>query len=205
MIEITEIAKKRIKALIQDQEDQHEKKIEGIRLIVKGMIPSSEYSLAFVEKGKKELGDVVVEVDGIRLYMEARHQSFLEDVKIDFINNLQQSGFKVENPKVIGPKPTLPASTPNLESPEAKAVKAVIDTEINPAVASHGGFISLVDVKDKTAYIRLGGGCQGCGMADVTLKQGVIVAIKKAVPEIHEVLDVTDHAGGKNPYFSPGK
>jgi Fe-S cluster biogenesis protein NfuA len=65
--------------------------------------------------------------------------------------------------------------------------------------------VALLDVRDNRAYIRLSGGCQGCGMADVTLKQGIEVAIKKAVPEIVEVLDSTDHASGTNPYYQPTK
>jgi len=205
MIQITEIAKKRINVLKQDQETNHGKKIEGLRLMVKSMMPSPEYALAFVEHGKIDPNDLMVEVDGIHLYMESRHANLLEDVKIDFITGLQQTGFKVENPKVIQSKPATPSTPPNLESPQAKAVQRVLDTEINPAVAAHGGYISLVDVKDDIAYIRLGGGCQGCGMANVTMKQGVVVAIKKAIPEIKDVLDVTDHAGGSNPYYSPGK
>jgi Fe/S biogenesis protein NfuA len=205
MIQITEIAKKRITVLKQDQETNHGKKIEGLRLMVKSMSPSPEYALAFVEQGKNDPNDIMVEVDGIPLFMESRHANFLEDVKIDFITGLQQTGFKVENPKVIEPKPATPSTPPNLESPQAKAVQKVLDTEINPAVAAHGGYVSLVDVKEDIAYIRLGGGCQGCGMANVTMKQGVVVAIKKAIPEIKDVLDITDHAGGSNPYYSPGK
>jgi len=84
-------------------------------------------------------------------------------------------------------------------------VQQVLDERINPSVASHGGHIALIDVKADTAYIRLEGGCQGCGMADVTLKQGIEVEIKSAVPAILQVLDVTDHAGGTNPYYSQGK
>jgi Fe-S cluster biogenesis protein NfuA len=72
-------------------------------------------------------------------------------------------------------------------------------------VASHGGHVSLIDVKDKAVYLQLGGGCQGCGMADVTLKQGIEVMIKEAVPEIEEIYDVTDHAGGDNPYYQQSK
>jgi len=94
---------------------------------------------------------------------------------------------------------------PGLDTPEGRAIKQVLDDEINPSVAMHGGHIALVDVQGDTVYIRLEGGCQGCGMADVTLKQGVEVAIKKAVPSINAVLDSTDHAGGDNPYFQPGK
>lgn len=94
---------------------------------------------------------------------------------------------------------------PGLDTPEGRAVKQVLDEQINPSVASHGGHIALVDVQGDTVFIRLEGGCQGCGMADVTLKQGVEVAIKQAVPSINAVLDSTDHAGGQNPYFAPGK
>ena len=92
-----------------------------------------------------------------------------------------------------------------LDTPDGRAIQAVLDERINPAVAGHGGHISLIDVSEDTAFIRLEGGCQGCGMADVTLKQGVEVEIKGAVPSIVAVLDVTDHAGGDNPYYSPGK
>jgi Fe-S cluster biogenesis protein NfuA len=92
-----------------------------------------------------------------------------------------------------------------LDTDEGAGVQRVLDEQINPGVAGHGGHISLVDVADHTVYIRLEGGCQGCGMADVTLKQGVEVAIKNAVPSIVAVLDTTEHADGKNPYFQPGK
>ena len=94
---------------------------------------------------------------------------------------------------------------PGLDTPNGKAVADLLDQQINPAVAAHGGYIALVDVEDDTVYIRLEGGCQGCGMADVTLKQGVEVEIKKAVPSIAHVLDVTDHEGGANPYYQPSK
>ncbi len=94
---------------------------------------------------------------------------------------------------------------PGLETPEGEAILRILDEQVNPAVASHGGHISLVDVQGDTVYIRLEGGCQGCGMADVTLKQGVETAIRREVPTITSVLDVTDHAGGANPYFQPGK
>ena len=94
---------------------------------------------------------------------------------------------------------------PGLSTPEGDAIQQLLDEQINPAVAAHGGHISLVDVQNDTVYIRLEGGCQGCGMADVTLKQGIATEIKRLVPKITSVLDATDHAGGTNPYYQPGK
>ena len=91
------------------------------------------------------------------------------------------------------------------DNPEVVAVHDLLEERVNPAVAAHGGHIALIDVVDHTAYIRLEGGCQGCGMADVTLKQGVEVMILENVPTITAVLDSTDHAGGTNPFFEPGK
>ncbi len=84
-------------------------------------------------------------------------------------------------------------------------VKNLLDQEINPAVAAHGGFFTLLDVKDNNVYVQLGGGCQGCGMADVTLKQGVEQRMREVLPEMASLIDTTDHAAGSNPYYSPGK
>ena len=74
---------------------------------------------------------------------------------------------------------------------------------MNPMVAAHGGVVRLLEVKENSAYLEFGGGCQGCGMIDVTLKQGVEVMIKAQIPEIEAIYDVTDHAEGSNPYYNP--
>jgi Fe-S cluster biogenesis protein NfuA len=80
-------------------------------------------------------------------------------------------------------------------------VQYLIDQQINPGVAAHAGFVELIDVRDDTVYLRLGGGCQGCGAADFTLRQGIESVIRREVPEIRRVLDITDHAAGENPYL----
>ena len=84
-------------------------------------------------------------------------------------------------------------------------VQELIDTMINPAVAGHGGFVELIDGQDNRVYLQMGGGCQGCGAADVTLKSGIERLIKEEIPEVAEVLDTTDHSSGTNPYYSAGK
>ena len=102
-----------------------------------------------------------------------------------------------------GPPPPIPAG--GLDTDVARRITAVLDREVNPNIASHGGHAELAAVEGAIAYLRLGGGCQGCGMATVTLSQGIEVAITEAVSEIDRVVDVTDHASGTNPYFEPAK
>ena len=85
------------------------------------------------------------------------------------------------------------------------AIRDLLDREINPAVAAHGGFVELIEVKRNAVFLRLGGGCQGCGAADVTLKQGIEKAIRALAPAVGEILDTTDHAAGRNPYYAPAK
>jgi len=103
-----------------------------------------------------------------------------------------------------------PISDSFLESlPPADQIRTRIEElfarEINPSIAAHGGFVELLEVKGNEVYLRLGGGCQGCGMADVTLKQGIEGSIRKVVPEVGAILDTTDHAAGRNPYYAPSK
>jgi Fe-S cluster biogenesis protein NfuA len=81
-------------------------------------------------------------------------------------------------------------------------VQKVLDEMINPAIASHGGFVELLDVANNSVFLEFSGGCHGCGMANVTLKYGVERAIREHVPGVGEVLDRTDHASGRNPYYA---
>ena len=84
-------------------------------------------------------------------------------------------------------------------------VEHLLETQINPAVASHGGWVELLGVQANNVFLQLGGGCQGCGMADVTLKQGIETLLRQEIPELGEVLDQTDHAAGRNPYYAQSK
>jgi Fe/S biogenesis protein NfuA len=92
-----------------------------------------------------------------------------------------------------------------MDDPVVAKIVEVLDAQINPQIAAHGGFAELVAVDAPVAYLRMGGGCQGCGMAAVTLSQGIEVLLLDLVPEITEVVDVTDHASGTNPYYEAAK
>jgi Fe/S biogenesis protein NfuA len=115
-------------------------------------------------------------------------------------------GMVLQNPNSPSPAPAAAARPPaGLSGPVAQRVLQVLNEQINPAIAAHGGRADLVAVEEPIAYLHLSGGCQGCGMAAATLRQGIEVAIFDAVPEITEVVDATDHASGANPYYAAAK
>ena len=82
-------------------------------------------------------------------------------------------------------------------------VSGIFEHQINPGVASHGGKVELIDVQDGTVYLRMMGGCQGCGMASVTLRQGIEASLRRSIPQLQGIRDITDHASGTNPYYEP--
>jgi Fe-S cluster biogenesis protein NfuA len=105
----------------------------------------------------------------------------------------------------LQPPPDIPEGDMLPPQVVRERVQRLLNEQINPGVASHGGFVELIDVENNNVYLRMGGGCQGCGAADVTLKMGIERLIREEVPQIYQVLDVTDHASGQNPYYTPSK
>jgi len=128
---------------------------------------------------------------------------------LDLNRDLLVGGMSIRNPNVPpAPPQASPAMTgppPDLSGDVAQRVIQVLERQINPSIAAHGGRADLVAVEDDAAYLRLSGGCAGCGMAAVTLSEGIEVAIKESVPEIATIIDVTDHAAGTNPYYEAAK
>jgi Fe/S biogenesis protein NfuA len=169
----------------------------GLRVIVHGGgTARPEFALNFVSPAEARPDEMLVDVGELKVYADAESAKWLDEASIDFVDTLHESGFKVDAPH---------AGTAAPAGPVAEAVQAVLDAQINPAVAAHGGQVSLVGIENDTAYLRFGGGCQGCSMINVTLKQGVERMIFEAVPQITRVMDVTDHASGTNPYYQPAK
>ncbi|HJP14137.1 MAG: NifU family protein [Nitrospinota bacterium] len=149
------------------------------------------YKLDLVKEGDE--GNYEKLVNGeIGVFAPAEHLSRAEAAQIDFISEGPTSGFKVTRERV------------GVEESLLQQLQEIIDSEINPAIASHGGVINLLDVEGKRVFVQMGGGCAGCGMADVTLKSGVQERIRQIDPEL-EVVDTTDHASGDNPYYAPTK
>ena len=190
MIKFTDAAAQKVLGLMRA-----EKQVNAVlRVAIDGRGPTGfVYNLRFVQEDEQAVDDVVVDAGGFKVFMDAQSAPNLGGTTVDYVEGPHRIGFSFENPY------------PLWTDSRAAAVQRVLDAEINPAVAQHGGFVTLLDVKDDIVYIALGGGCQGCGMVDVTLKQGIEVLIKEAVPDIRQIVDSTDHAGGTNPYYRPAK
>lgn len=188
VLSVTEVATSQIKRILE----QEELAGQAVRVGIAEKTPTGfQYRLEFCDSSERLEGDLVLEHDGVTFYVDGDSVDDLRGSSLDYVDTGFSAGFKFENPN----KPKL------LSDPVAERVYRVIQERINPGVASHGGQVTLLDVKDGTAYVRLGGGCQGCGHADSTVKEGIQSMICEEVPEIHTVLDVTDHAAGTNPYF----
>jgi Fe/S biogenesis protein NfuA len=160
------------------------------------------YDLSLKPVAAATEADAVEEVGGLSVVVPVRDAEAVRGATIDWSDDLMRGGLVVSNPNK--PSPVVePPSADGLEGEVAERVAQVLDRHINPAIAMHGGMAQLVGVEGDTAYVRLGGGCQGCGMAGVTLDQGIESAIVAAVPEVARVVDVTDHESGENPYYAP--
>ena len=152
--------------------------------------------------------DVVQHHDDITVVVPESSVERLRGATLD-VGSGDDGGLVIVNPNVPPRGPSSPAMgdrpPADLSGPVATRVVKVLDEQVNPSIAMHGGHAELVAVEDGVAYLRLSGGCQGCGLAQVTLTQGIAVAIKDSVPEIDDVVDVTDHSHGDNPFYEAAK
>ena len=146
----------------------------------------------------------VTDLGRISLVIPANSVELLRGATLDRQGDLATGGLVIHNRTPPSPATGVPESA-DLSGDVAQQLIQVLEQQINPAIAAHGGSAELVAVDESTAYLRLGGGCVGCGMVSVTLRQGIEVALREAVPVITRVIDVTDHASGTNPYYEPAK
>jgi Fe/S biogenesis protein NfuA len=161
------------------------------------------YDLAFEPLEGRSETDVLSYHGELPVMVPAEDVDKLRGATLDLPSAAGQGGLVLRNPNSPSPLGSAPDGSLELEGETPEKIQQLLDEMINPAIAAHGGMAQLVAVEDDTAYLRLGGGCQGCGLAQVTLSQGIEQAIYAHVPEITKVVDVTDHAAGESPYFEP--
>lgn len=166
---------------------------------------SFTYDVYFQSKFDAEIADYVSSEDGITVVVPKASVDQLMGSTLDLPE--ADGGLVITNPNTPASMSEAPAGLEEatLDSDIARTIITLLQDEINPAIASHGGRADLVGVANEKAFVRLSGGCQGCGLAAVTLSQGIEVAIKEAVPSIIKVIDVTDHLSGSNPYYQASK
>jgi len=188
MVRITDTAQRKfLEVANAENRDGH-----YLRIVVHGGGTfSSRFALEFVTPGQESGDDRIQDAGSLKVVTDSESAKFLKDASVDFVDGSEGSGFKVTAPH---------AGSAESNNPLAEAVIRVLETKINPGIASHGGRVSLVTIDDGIAVLQFGGGCQGCGMINVTLKDGVEKTLLEDVPELKGVRDATDHAAGSNPY-----
>ena len=182
--------------VVRSYMDQSDGEFTALRIGISGGTPlSPDFELTLVGPDDIRESEQKVDVGDLTIVVEEEFVPRLEGATVDFVQRVNESGFEISLAE------TAQAAAPTLEGPLAERVKTVLETEINPAIASHGGTITLVGVEDTEIYLEMGGGCQGCAMSRMTLRQGVERMVRQAVPEVTVIHDITDHASGENPFF----
>lgn len=161
--------------------------------------PDYAYDLAFESLDDVADGDAVNDHDGLQVVIPAASIDALRGATLDLPDDANQGGLVLRNPNKPDPLAGIDLST---GGDLAEQVTMVIDKVVNPMLAQHGGFAQLAGVQDTRVFVLMGGGCHGCSISWLTLKSGITKTIMESVPEVTEVVDVTDHATGENPYFT---
>lgn len=164
------------------------------------------YDLSFLDLEQARSDDKRVEFGELTVIIASKDLDKFNNAKLELSDDPSAPGLTMDNPNT--PSPEIfgnPDEMPELTGELAEKVQTVLESQINPAIASHGGVAQLVGVEGQDVYLKLGGGCQGCGMAQVTLTQGIETSLRDAIPEIGNIIDATDHASGDNPYFESAK
>lgn len=190
-IEITESAQQYLGELLAKQDCDG----IGIRIFVSDPGTSkAETCISYCRPGDEKEEDEILELNGFKAHLEKRSLPFLEDAKVDYADNRFGGQLTIRAPNSRLPKVSD-------DSPVEDKINYVLQTEVNPGLAAHGGNVSLVEVNDGVAILEFGGGCQGCGMVDLTLKEGVEKNLMEKIPELKAVRDVTDHTDTTNAYM----
>ena len=192
MVEITESAQTYLKDLLSRQEDKN----TGIRIFIADPgTPRAETCIAYCRPGEEQPEDELVEYAQFRAWMDDRSKPFLVDALVDYAEDRMGGQLTIKAPNSKVPQVSD-------DSPIEDRINYVLHSQINPGLAAHGGMVSLVEVtQESVAVLQFGGGCQGCGMVDLTLKDGVEKTLLEQLPQLKGVRDVTDHSVTENAFY----
>lgn len=200
MIQITPAARDKIGALV----DAEVVRDPALRITLDEGADAAagrSYAISLVDRDDRQKTEIAVNVDGIRVFLNLDTSNLLSGATVDWLSDNGASGFRVQDPAAQRSAARAERGDAAALGPLAERVQRVLEDEINPRIAAHGGAVELVDVSDDTLYVRMSGGCQGCAASAATLRQGVERMVREAVPEVGEIVDVTDHTAGANPYY----
>lgn len=190
MIALTELAQSKIREVIASESGVG----NLIRVEARKLAPYRfEYEVHFIDP--EEIGDDDVQetIDELVFVADPASAANLEGATIDFVVG-PPSGFKFDNPH----------AKRSFDDPLETELSDFLEAEVNPAIAAHRGYIALHGIRDQVVYLEMGGSCQGCGMAAMTLRQGVEKQIRERFPDLLEIVDVTKHDEGENPFYARG-
>ncbi|MGN6377912.1 MAG: NifU family protein [Gaiellales bacterium] len=203
VIELTPAAIEKV-LMVREREEQPAEHALWVEVSGQDMFGNLAYDLWLAPAAGCPEGAVVEDHGPFQVVVPPASVDLLRGAVLDRDGDLATGGLVLHEPAPSSPALDLPPAG-ELTGEVSERVATLLERDINPAIAAHGGRAELVAVEDGAAYLRLGGGCQGCGMAAVTLRQGIEQALRSAVPEITQVVDVTDHASGRNPYYESAR
>lgn len=196
MISFTDRAREMVASFLGEGDDA----AQALRVRVSGPATAPAFDLTLVDASERVDDERTVDGGGFQVLVLEKDVPVLEGASVDYVERVNESGFEVRPAEGVVPSADeRGASAPTGEI--ADRVREVLDEQVNPAIAAHGGLISLVDVEETDIYVEMSGGCQGCALSRMTLRQGVERMLREAVPELTAVHDITDHASGENPYM----
>lgn len=195
-LEVTDAALAKVLEVRSEEDDPE---ATGLRVTITGANgPEFSYDLSFEDISNAEENDHIYKVDDLVVIIPKANLEDLSGATLDLPSNPMQGGLVIRNPN--RPK-MLEGEDIELSGTPGEKLQQLLDQHINPSLAAHGGYAELVKMEQTVAHILMGGGCQGCAMSAATLRQGIEVMIAEAIPEITEIIDVTDHEAGENPFF----
>ncbi|MDP4598268.1 MAG: Fe-S biogenesis protein NfuA [Pseudomonadales bacterium] len=191
MVEITPAAQEYLVGLLSKQDDATD-----IRIFISDPgTPMAETCIAYCKPGEEQTTDEKADYTGFGAWIDERSKPFLLDALVDYAKDKMGGQLTIKAPNAKVPQVSA-------DSPIEDRINYILHSQVNPSLAAHGGMVSLVEVTEASiAILKFGGGCQGCGMVDMTLKDGVEKTLLEQLPELTAVRDVTDHSVTENAYM----